>query len=91
MWSSAIFSDPAVLFSRLAAAPGNLRNSFAYVQVAVGQQDDLQLLPKSEAIDEFLTSQKIKHEYTPTPGTHSWLLWRGYLVDFLIRFSAIAH
>ena len=45
---------------------------------------------RSDAIDEFLTSQKIKHEYTPTPGTHSWLLWRGYLVDFLIKFSAVA-
>jgi len=90
MWSSAVFGDPAVLFSRLAAAPANLKNSFAYVQVAVGQQDDLNLLPRSEAIDEFLTSQKIKHAYTPTPGTHSWLLWRNYLVDFLIRFSAIA-
>jgi enterochelin esterase family protein len=90
LWSSAVFGDPAVLFGRLATAPANLKNSFAYVQVAVGQQDDLNLLPRSEAIDEFLTSQKIKHEYTPTPGTHSWLLWRGYLVDFLIRFSAIA-
>ena len=90
MWSSAVFGDPAILLARLAAAPGKIKNSFAYVQVAVGQQDDLNLLPRSEAIDEFLTSQKIKHEYTPTPGTHSWLLWRGYLVDFLTRFSAIA-
>jgi enterochelin esterase family protein len=90
MWSSAIFSDPAVLFIRLVAAPAKIKNSFAYVQVAVGQQDDLNLLPRSEAIDEFLTSQAIKHEYTTTPGTHSWLLWRGYLVDFLIRFSAVA-
>jgi enterochelin esterase family protein len=90
MWSSAVFGDPAVLFARLESAPAKLKNSFAYVQVAVGQQDDLHLLPRSEAIDAFLTSQKIKHEYTPTPGTHSWLLWRGYLVDFLIRFSALA-
>ncbi len=47
LWSSAVFGDPAVLFSRLAAAPANLKNSFAYVQVAVGQQDDLNLLPRS--------------------------------------------
>ena len=90
LWSSAVFSDPAVLLSRLESSPAKLKNSFAYVQIAVGQQDDLHLLPRSEAIDAFLTSQKIKHEYTPTSGTHSWLLWRGYLVDFLTRFSAIA-
>jgi enterochelin esterase-like enzyme len=88
LWSSAIFSDPAVLLGRLAAAPAKLKNSFAYVQVAVGQQDSL--LTRSDAIDKFLTSQKIKHEYTPTPGTHSWLLWRGYLIDFLTRFSVVA-
>ncbi len=88
LWSSAVFSDPAILLSRLESAPAKLKNSFVYVQVAVGQQDSL--LARSEAIDEFLTSQKIEHEYTPTPGTHSWLLWRGYLVDFLIRFSAVA-
>jgi enterochelin esterase-like enzyme len=88
LWSSAIFGDPAVLLGRLEAAPANLKNSFAYVQVAVGQQDSL--LARSDAIDKFLTSRKIKHEYTPTPGTHSWLLWRGYLVDFLARFSTVA-
>ena len=90
LWSSAVFNDPAVLFDRLASAPAKLKNSFAYVEVAVGQQDDLNLLPRSEAIDAFLTSQKIDHVYTPTPGTHSWLLWRNYLVDFLIKFSVIA-
>jgi enterochelin esterase family protein len=88
LWSSAVFSDPAVLLGRLEAAPAKLKNSFAYIQVAVGQQDPL--LTKSDVIDEFLTAQKIKHEYTPTPGTHSWLLWRGYLVDFLTKFSAVA-
>jgi enterochelin esterase-like enzyme len=87
MWSSAIFDDPSVLFARLVAAPENLKHSFLYVHVAVGQQDPL--LPRSDAIDAFLTLQKIDHVYTPTPGTHSWLLWRHYLVDFLIKFSAI--
>ncbi len=88
LWSSAVFGDPAVLLGRLEAAPEKLKNSFAYVQVAVGQQDSL--LTRSDALDKFLTSQKIGHEYTPTPGTHSWLLWRGYLVDFLTRFSDVA-
>ena len=91
LWSSAIYDDPAVLLARLAAAPAEHKHSFRYVQVAVGQQDDLHLVPKSEALDAFLTSQGIDHVYTPTPGgTHSWLLWRGYLVDFLARFSAVA-
>ncbi len=88
LWSSAVFGDPAILFDRLTAAPAELKHSFLYVQVAVGQQDPL--LARSDAIDAFLTSQKIDHVYTPTLGTHSWLLWRNYLVDFLAKFSAVA-
>jgi enterochelin esterase-like enzyme len=89
LWSAAVLDDPAVVLARLAAAPAALKNSFLYVQVAVGQQDDL--LSRGAAIDAFLTSQGIAHEYTPTPGTHSWLLWRTYLVNFLARFSAVSH
>jgi enterochelin esterase-like enzyme len=88
MWSSAIFDDPSVLLARLIAAPENLKHSFLYVHVGVGQQDTL--YASSSAMDNFLTSQKIDHEFTPTPGTHSWLLWRSYLVDFLPKFSAVA-
>ncbi len=88
MWSSAVFGDPATLLERLAAAPAKLKYSFLYIQLAVGQQDPL--LSRSDVIDAFLASQKIDHVYTPTPGTHSWLLWRNYLVDFFIKFSAIS-
>jgi enterochelin esterase family protein len=88
LWSSAAFDPPGNLFDRLTTFPAELKNSFLYVQVAVGQQDSL--LARSEVIDAFLTAQKIDHVYMPTPGTHSWLLWRNYLVDFLVKFSAVA-
>jgi enterochelin esterase family protein len=86
MWSPAIFNDPAVLFERLTALPPESKNAFVTVQIAGGQQDPL--LPNSETIHEFLTLQKVKHEFKPAPGTHSWLLWRSLLIDFLTRFSA---
>jgi enterochelin esterase family protein len=89
MWSSAFFGDPAVLLGRLAAAPDRLKHSFLYVHVAVGLQDSL--LPRSDVIDQFLTSENITHQYTPTPGVHNWLVWRSYLADFLPKFSAVAH
>ena len=88
MWSSAVFVDPAILLARLAVTPENLKHSFLYVQVGVGQQD--RLLAKSGELDRFLISQNIAHEYTPIPGTHSWMVWRSYLVDFLPKFSAVA-
>lgn len=90
LWSSAIFADPSIVLARLAASPENIKNSFLYINVAVGQQDSLPLLFSSLRIDLFLKMQKIPHEFTPTPGTHSWLLWRGYLVDFLAKFSSVA-
>jgi enterochelin esterase-like enzyme len=87
MWSSAIFDDPSVLLARLVGAPENLKHSFLYVHVGVGQQDPF--FASSSTMNDFLISQKIDHEFTPTPGTHSWLLWRNYLVDFLLIFSAV--
>jgi enterochelin esterase family protein len=89
LWSPAIFGDPNLLVGRLLAAPDKLKYSFAYIHLGVGQNDFL--LDKSNMFDAFLTRRKIDHSYTPTPGTHSWLLWRPYYIDFLKRFSAISH
>jgi enterochelin esterase-like enzyme len=88
IWSPAFFGNPSVLLGRLVAAPDDLKHSFLYVHVGVGQEDSL--LARSYTIDEFLTQQDIAHEFTVTPGTHSWVVWRGYLVDFLPRFSTAA-
>jgi enterochelin esterase-like enzyme len=88
MWSSAVFVDPSVLLAGLAAAPDELKRSFLFVQVGVGQQDPL--FAKSSALDRFLTAQNVAHEFTPVPGTHSWLVWRDYLAGFLPEFSAAA-
>jgi enterochelin esterase-like enzyme len=88
MWSSAFFGDPSKLLAGLATAPDDLKHSFLYVHVGVGQQDSL--LSRSNAIDQFLTAQDIAHEFTPTPGMHSWVVWRSYLVAFLPKFSTAA-
>ncbi len=89
MWSAAFFGDPATLLARLAAAPDDLKHSFLYVHVGVGQKDSL--IGLSFTIDKFLTEQDIDHEFTLTPGKdHSWVVWRSYLVDFLPKFSAAA-
>lgn len=89
MWSSAFFGDPSRLLAGLAAAPDDLKHSFLYVHVGVGQQDSL--IGCSFTIDKFLTEQDIDHEFILTPGeAHSWVVWRSYLVDFLPKFSAAA-
>ncbi|GAK58934.1 putative esterase [Candidatus Vecturithrix granuli] len=88
MWSSAFFGDPSLLLARLVAAPDDLKHAFRYVHVGVGQHDPL--IAGSNTIDRFLTSHNIVHEFTPTAGTHSWVVWRGYFVDFVSKFSAVA-
>jgi enterochelin esterase-like enzyme len=89
MWSSAFFGDPSKLLAELAAAPDDLKHSFLYVHVGVGQQDSL--IGCSFTIDNFLTEQDIDHEFTLTPREdHTWVVWRGYLVDFLPKFSTVA-
>ncbi len=88
IWSPAFFGDPSVLLAGLVAAPDDLKRSFLYVHLGVGEQDTL--LARSRTLDEFLTEQDIAHEFTPTPGTHNWVVWRSYLADFLPKFSAAA-
>ena len=89
MWSSAFFGDPTMLLAELAAAPDDLKHSFLYVHMGVGQQDSL--IGSSFTIDNFLTELDIDHEFILTPGEdHTWVVWRRYLVDFLPKFSAVA-
>jgi enterochelin esterase-like enzyme len=89
MWSSAFFGDPFKLLAGLVTAPDDLKHSFLYVHMGVGQQDSL--IGCSFTIDKFLTEQDIEHEFTLTPGEdHTWVVWRSYLVDFLPKFSAAA-
>ncbi len=89
MWSSAFFGDPSMLLAGLADAPDDLKQSFLYVHVGVGQQDSL--IGCSFTIDKFLTEQDIDHEFTLTPREdHTWVLWRSYLVNFLPKFSDAA-
>lgn len=87
LWSSAIFDDPAVLLKRLDESAPKIKGSFSYIQIAVGEQDSL--FSKSAALDEYLTKSNINHEFVPTPGTHSWVLWRTYLIRYLEKFSAV--
>jgi enterochelin esterase-like enzyme len=88
MWSPAFFGDPSVLFAGLAGASDEARSSFRYVELGVGDRDRLRFC--SEAIDRFLTSKKVPHVFAITEGDHSWLVWRGYLVGFLSKFSETA-
>jgi enterochelin esterase-like enzyme len=88
MWSSAFFGDPPALLPALVAAPEGLKRSFRYVSVNVGREDELAFC--SAALDRFLSSQRIVHDFRQTPGAHSWLVWRPYLADFLQKFSAVA-
>ncbi|MBN1305521.1 MAG: hypothetical protein JXA13_13870 [Anaerolineales bacterium] len=89
MWSPVFFDDPSLLLARIAAAPDDLKHSFHYIHVGVGQKDSL--IGCSFTIDKFLSEQDIDHEFTLTPGEdHTWIVWRSYLVDFLPKFSAAA-
>jgi enterochelin esterase family protein len=47
---------------------------------AIGKEDFL--LKQNQALDAFLTSKNIKHQFVLTEGAHRWPVWRGYLADF---------
>jgi enterochelin esterase-like enzyme len=90
IWSPAFFGDPNKLLAGLATASDDLKHSFLYIHIGVGQKDSL--IGCSFTVDKFLTEQGIDHEFTLTPGEdHTWVLWRSYLVDFLPKFSAVVN
>jgi enterochelin esterase family protein len=88
MWSAAVVDDPASILTRLAGLPDDAKASFEYVQLAVGTEDDL--MGRSNVLGTYLTAQGVSIDYRATRGTHSWLLWRTCLANFLPQFSAIA-
>lgn len=47
---------------------------------AIGKQDFL--LEQNKALDAYLTSKNVKHQFVLTEGAHRWPVWRGYLEAF---------
>ncbi|MFO0916348.1 MAG: alpha/beta hydrolase-fold protein [Pirellulales bacterium] len=41
------------------------------------------LLERNDTFSEWLAEHRIAHHYHRTSGGHDWMVWRGYLADFL--------
>lgn len=66
------------VFSDMSTSP-QLRPNVLWVACGVGDG----LLPGNRAIRDWLVAHDVPHQYTETPGAHTWFVWRRYLTDFL--------
>jgi enterochelin esterase-like enzyme len=71
------------VMEKLTADPKSYNEQLRLLWIGIGKDD------RGVAANRLLTEQLkqlgIKHEYHETEGAHSWMVWRGYLAEFLPR------
>lgn len=69
--------------SKLTADPQALNKQLKLLWIGIGKDD--RAVVANRAFTEQLKQLGIMHEYRETDGAHSWIVWRGYLAEFLQR------
>ena len=88
-WAAAFSSavpegDPKTFFPRAAADPKAYNAAQKLLWIGVGNKDFL--YDRNQAFDKWLTATGITHEYVVTDGgAHTWLVWRAYLEQVLMK------
>jgi len=74
------------VMSKLTADPAAVNKQLRLLWIGIGKDD------RGVVVNRLLTEQLkqlgIKHEYHETDGAHSWMVWRGYLAEFLPQLFA---
>ena len=65
------------VFPKLTAAEGR---RLALLWIGCGTEDGL--IEANRSMRAFLTERGVAHEGIETPGGHTWMVWRRYLVTF---------
>jgi enterochelin esterase-like enzyme len=80
-FSAAVPSKEAVAKALDNSAETNRKVKLLWI--ACGEKDFL--LQRNKDFIATLGSKSVRHEWTETPGDHSWPVWRGYLADITPR------
>lgn len=76
---SAYVPEPKKLIAK-GLADKNLNNELKLLWISIGKDDFL--LKDAESFHQLLEKHGIHVQWTLTPGSHEWPVWRGYLRDF---------
>jgi enterochelin esterase-like enzyme len=62
--------------------PNKINNNLRLFEIVIGDNDNM-VGPETHQFENQLRELKIQHVYTVMPGTHSMLVWRPELSNFL--------
>jgi enterochelin esterase-like enzyme len=71
------------IMSKLSADPAAANKQLRLLWIGIGKDD--RGVDSNRTLTAELNRLGIKHEYHETEGAHSWMVWRGYLAEFLPR------
>lgn len=71
------------IMSRLSADPKAANEQLRLLWIGIGKDD--RAVEANRMLTAELKQIGVKHEYHETEGAHSWIVWRGYLAEFLPR------
>lgn len=77
---------PDVL-EKLTADPKAYDEQLRLLWIGIGKDD--RSVAANRLLSEQLKQLGIRHEYHETEGAHSWMVWRGYLAEFLPRLFQV--
>jgi enterochelin esterase family protein len=78
-FSAAVAREPFGAFKDVASDPKKTNASLKLLWLACGTEDSL--FTPNKQFSEFLTKSGITHTFQPTPGGHTWINWRRYLLE----------
>lgn len=76
------------IISKLSADPQEVNKQLRLLWIGIGKDD--KGVEANRASTKDLAALGIKHAYRETEGAHSWMVWRGYLAEFLPLLFAVA-
>lgn len=71
--------DPVLL--KLLSDPAKINKELKLLWIGCGTEDGL--FASAKSFSELLDKKGINHTFYPTPGGHTWLVWRLFLYEFL--------
>src|SRR5579883_1472151 len=76
-FSAAVPADFATRFATTLDHSADTNAQYKLIWIGCGREDSL--FPRSEALSKLLADHHVKHVFHPTPGAHTYQVWRDYL------------
>ena len=80
-FSAGVPNDFEKRFQPLLEDPKAMNQKLNLLWIGCGKEDSL--FPRSQQLSDLLTTRHINHVFRPTPGAHTYTVWRQYLIEIV--------